>query len=57
MSMPSKQPQSPSDPLEELLDRVSSAREGLPSIEKNLERLKADIARVQKQKDASGKKR
>jgi hypothetical protein len=52
-----KQPLSASDTLEELLDRVSNAREELVAIERNLQRLKGDIAKVQKQKDGSGKKR
>jgi hypothetical protein len=57
-SMPKpKQPPSASDTLEEPLDRVSNAREELVAIERNLERLKGDIAKLQKQKDGSGKKR
>jgi hypothetical protein len=44
----SKQPPSPSDTLEELLDRVSNTREELTAIERSLERLRADIAESQK---------
>jgi hypothetical protein len=44
----SKKAPSPSDTLEELLDRVSNTREELFSIEKALERLRADIAESQK---------
>jgi hypothetical protein len=44
----SKQPPSPSDTLEELLDRVSNTREELTAIERALERLRADIAESQK---------
>jgi hypothetical protein len=47
---------SPEKTLEELLDRVSIAREDLLTIEKTLERLRADISKVQKQKDGTGKK-
>jgi hypothetical protein len=53
----SKQPPNPSDTLEELLDRVSSAREELVAFERNLERLRVDIAKVQRQKDGADKKR
>ena len=53
----SKQPPTPSDTLETLLDRVSNAREELVSIERTLERLKAEIAEVHRQEDGSGRKR
>jgi predicted nucleic acid-binding Zn-ribbon protein len=43
--------------LEQLLDKVSNAREELVAIERTLERLKADITKVQKQKDGARKKR
>ena len=41
---------SPEQTLEELLDRVSNAREELVAIENALERLRADITKTQKQK-------
>jgi predicted nucleic acid-binding Zn-ribbon protein len=47
----------PEETLEQLLDKVSNAREELVAIERTLERLKADIAKVQNQKDGAGKKR
>jgi hypothetical protein len=40
-----------------LLDRVSNAREELVAIERNLERLRADIAKAEKQRDVPGKRR
>jgi hypothetical protein len=51
----SKQPPTPSDTLEELLDRVSNTREELTAIERTLERLRADIAKSQNKKSGSGK--
>jgi low affinity Fe/Cu permease len=54
---PSKQPSPPDETLEELLDRVSNAREELVAIERTLERLRADIAKVQKRENHSGKTR
>jgi phage shock protein A len=42
--------------LEELLDRVSNAREELVAIERTLERLRADIAKTN-QKNGSAKTR
>jgi hypothetical protein len=45
-----KQSPSASDTLEQLLDRVSNAREELLTVERTLERLKADINRVQNTK-------
>jgi hypothetical protein len=47
---PSKQPNSPDKTLDELLDRVSIAREELVAIERTLERLRSDIAKAQKPK-------
>jgi hypothetical protein len=47
----------PEETLEQLLDKVSNAREELVAIERTLERLKADITKVQKQNDGAGKKR
>jgi hypothetical protein len=54
--MPKPKPPSVLDTLEELLDRVSSTREELFSIEIALERLKADVAKIEK-KDSQGRKR
>jgi hypothetical protein len=53
----SKQPSRPPSEkiLDELLDKVSNAREVLIAIERTLERLRADIAKSQKQKNGSGK--
>jgi hypothetical protein len=53
----SKQPPRPPSEkiLDELLDKVSNAREELIAIERTLERLRADIAKSQKQKNGSGK--
>jgi ABC-type sugar transport system ATPase subunit len=45
----------PEKTLEELLDRVFIAREDLLTIEKTLERLRADISKVQKQKMAQAR--
>jgi hypothetical protein len=50
-----KQPSSPEQTLEQLLDKVSVAREDLLVIERSLERLRADITKSQNQKDGSGK--
>jgi peptidoglycan hydrolase CwlO-like protein len=46
-----------SDTIEELLDRVSNTHEELVAIERNLERLRADIAKAEKQRDVPGKRR
>ena len=43
--------------VEQLLDRVSNAREELLGFEKTLERLRAEISKAQKHKDGSGKTR
>lgn len=51
----SKQPSPHEKTLEELLDRVSNAREELVAIERALERLRADIAKNQKPENGSGK--
>jgi hypothetical protein len=53
----SKQPPSPSDTLEELLDRVSNIREELTAIERALERLRGDIDKSQNKNNGSGKTR
>jgi ABC-type sugar transport system ATPase subunit len=45
----------PEKTLEELLDTVFIAREDLLTIEKTLERLRADISKVQKQKMAQAR--
>jgi hypothetical protein len=45
----------PEATLEELLDKVSNAREELVAVERTLERLRADIIKSQKQKNGSGK--
>ena len=47
----------PEETLEELLDKVSNAREELVAIERTLERLKDDIAKAQKQNNGSRKTR
>jgi hypothetical protein len=44
----------PEATLEELLDKVSNAREELVAVERTLERLRADITKSQKQKSGSG---
>ena len=50
----SKSPLSlPEENLEKLLDRVSNVREELVTIERTLERLRSDIARLQKKKSGS----
>jgi phage shock protein A len=53
----SKQPPDTSheQTLEELLDKVGNTREELVAIERSLERLRADIAKTNKQKNGSGK--
>ena len=52
----SKQPAIPhEETLEELLDKVSTARKELLIIERSLERLRSDITKSQKRKDGSGK--
>jgi hypothetical protein len=51
-----KQPSSHEENLEELLDIVANAGEGLVAVERRLETLQADIAKSQKRKDGSGKK-
>jgi hypothetical protein len=45
----------PEQTLEVLLDKVAIAREQLTSIERTVERLRADITKGQKQKDGVGK--
>jgi hypothetical protein len=51
----SKQPTPPEKTLDELLDRVSNAREELTAIERTLERLRTDIAKSQPQKKTPAK--
>jgi predicted nucleic acid-binding Zn-ribbon protein len=51
--MLNQQPRSAEETLEELLDKVSKTREDLVSIERSLERLRADISASQK-KDGVG---
>jgi len=46
----------PEDTLEQLLDRVSNARDELDALERTLERLRADIFKT-KQKNSPGKVR
>ncbi len=46
----------PEDTLEQLLDRVSNARDELDALERTLERLRADIFKT-KQKNSPGKLR
>jgi hypothetical protein len=48
--MTPKQPSPPDKTLDELLDRVSNAREELVAIERTLERLRADIAKPPNQR-------
>jgi hypothetical protein len=48
---------SPEAALEQLLDKVSNAREELVTVERTLERLRTDIAKAQKRKDGCGKTR
>jgi hypothetical protein len=55
--MPTSKQPSPDDTLEQMLDRVSNAREELVAIERSLERLRADISKSQKGKGGSGKTR
>jgi hypothetical protein len=50
-----KQPPAPEETLEELLDRVSDARETLVSVERTLERLRSDITALDKRKSTSRK--
>jgi hypothetical protein len=53
----SKQPvSSPEDTLEQLLDKVSVAREDLLVIERSLERLRVDITKSQAKNSTSPKK-
>ena len=47
----------PEKTLEELLDKVSNAREELVTVERTLERLKDDIAKAQKRNNGSRKTR
>jgi hypothetical protein len=47
----------PEETLDNLLDRVSNAREELLTIERTLERLRSDIAKMQKNRGGSGKSR
>ena len=48
----SKQPTSPPDEtLDNLLDKVSIAREDLLTIERTLERLRSDVRQMQKERD------
>jgi len=49
----SKQPSSSEKTLEDLLDKVSNAREDLLTIERSLERLRDDIAKDRKPKNDS----
>jgi hypothetical protein len=50
-----QKPSSPADTLDEVLDRVSNAREELVAIERSLDRLRAEITKSQKlKKKASG---
>ena len=49
----SKQPSPPEKTLEELLDKISNAREDLLTIERSLERLRDDIAKDRKPKNDS----
>jgi hypothetical protein len=52
----SKQPLSPhEETLDNLLDKVSNAREELVTIERTLERLRSDISKMQTQRHGSGK--
>ena len=52
----SKQPLSPHEQtLDDLLDRISNAREELLTIERTLERLRSDISKMQKNRGGSGK--
>jgi hypothetical protein len=52
----SKQPTGPQEEtLDNLLDKVSNAREDLLTIERTLERLRSDISKMQKPRDGSGK--
>ncbi len=54
----STQPASPpEEALDQLLDIVSNAREELVAVERRLEQLRADIAKSQKQRDGSSRKR
>jgi hypothetical protein len=47
----SKQPSSPpEETLDNLLDRVSNAREELVAVERTLERLRSDITKLDKRK-------
>jgi hypothetical protein len=48
-----KPPSSAEQTLEQLLDKVSNAREELVTVERTLERLKADIAKAQKNNGSS----
>jgi predicted nucleic acid-binding Zn-ribbon protein len=53
----SKQPLSQhEETLDNLLDKVSNAREELVTIERTLERLRSDISKMQKRRDGSGAK-
>jgi hypothetical protein len=52
----SKQPAGPHEKtLDNLLDKVSNAREDLLTIERTLERLRSDISKIQKQRAGSDK--
>ena len=54
----SKQLLSPAEEtLEQLLDKVSNAREELVSVERTLERLRSDIGKLQKEKNGFSKSR
>jgi hypothetical protein len=49
-------PHQPDMTLEKALDQVGIAREQLVSIERTLERLRSDIAKIRKSKGGSGEK-
>jgi len=43
----------PEETVEKLLDKVSNAREELVTVERTLERLRSDIAKLRKEKSGS----
>ena len=47
----------PEESLEQLLDKVSNAREELVAVERTLERLRSDIAKHAKEKNGFSKSR
>ena len=53
----STQPPAAKETLDELLDRVSDARETLISVERTLERLRSDIAALDTRKNGPRKNR